>query len=208
MVSNLRRCIVFAVGLMLMVNLCLADTVQKVPRVSLKVIDAATRQSLPHIAVHYMVLRQTRRTSTLGVLPPIEPLVARVTVSKLTAYTDSDGMVEFPEVQVPLMSHLFSVDEIESQKFFINLEPSPDAERFLSDRDEKADRYTLLLRSQPKLERVTTPDHSHKGFLLTIVNGLPGAHGREEAEATVEFRPEQLDRNVATTLQVALKSKI
>jgi len=205
--SSLLRCNVLALALMLAMNFCLADTVQNVPQVSLRVIDALSRQSLPHIAVHYLVLRQTRRTSILGVLPPIEPLVERVTVSKLTAYTNPDGLVEFPEVQVPLRSHLFSVDEIESQKLFINLEPSSDAQRFLSDQDEKADKYALLLRSQPNLEHVVTPDPSHKGFLLTIVNGLPAAHGREEVEATVEFWPGRFNRDAPTTLQLGLKAK-
>jgi hypothetical protein len=169
-----------------------AATTQEIRPLTLRVVDAASRQPVEGIVVHYIVLRGTYRTSTFGVLPPVEPLVERTIVAKLSGRTDSEGEVSFGGVEVQLENYFIlpRKDKIDSEMLFINLEPSEEAKQRLSFPDGTNDLYDLLVRTVPELERVTHPDQRYKGYLLQTVNLIADAHGREQKNATVHFKPE------------------
>lgn len=169
----------------------LAGTTQKLRPLTVKVIDSHSKQALEGIAIHYIVVKGTFRTSTLWVLPPIEPLVGYTIVSKRSAKTNVYGEVTFEGVEVYLESYFIwpRVERIDTETIFINLEPTESA-KIYSDGGEKIDLYDLLYRQLPELKYVTHPNQEYLGYVLTTVGFIDKAHGREQEAATFEFRPE------------------
>lgn len=190
-------------------NASYGDSLQKLRPVSVKIVDARSKEPLSGIVVHYLVVRATYRTSTLGVLPPVEPLAEQSIVSKLTAATDGNGEVHFSGVVVPLRTYLIRPreDRVDSEMFFINLEPSDEARKRLSFSDRENDTYELLFRTLPDLKRVTRPNEKYRGYLLETVASIGEAHGREEQNATVDFRPADFSKQDPTTFTIGLRQK-
>jgi hypothetical protein len=168
---------------------CHSDTLQKIRPITIKVIDAQTREPLRGIVVHRLVLRGTFRTSFLWVFPPIEPLVETSIASRKSGYTDDNGEASFEGVEVSLAEYWFRprVDRIDSEIILVNLEPSEEAERWYA--PEKIDKYEILHRSLPNLERLVHPDKKYKGYWLGSAD-IREAHGREQERASVSFRPD------------------
>lgn len=206
--SNADACfLVLLAALVGSANTCHADSLQRLRPVVLTVTDAASKKPLSGIVVHYLVLRSTYRTSTLGVLPPIEPFIERGVVSKLTGYTDANGEVSFQGVEIPLRTYIVRPreDKIDSEMFFVNLEPSEEAKRRLSFEDRENDRYELFVRTLPELDRVTHPNPAYKGYLLQTVPSISQAHGREQEKVTVHFQPEDFARHDTAAFSVPLR---
>ena len=184
-----------------------AGTIQKVRSLTVKVIDSHSKQALEDITVHYIVVKGTYRTSTFGVLPPIEPLVGYTIVSKKSAATNANGEVTFEGVEVYLKSYFIwpRIDKIHSEEIFINLEPTEVARQRLSVEGEKNDHYELLFRQLPELKYVTNPSHKYKGYVLTNVD-IRESHGREQESATFEFRPEDFSREAKAYFLIELRT--
>ena len=171
----------------------LGGTTQKVRSLTVKVIDFRTKHALEGITVHYIVIKGTYRTSTLGVLPPIEPLVGYTIVSKKSADTNANGEAIFEGVEGYFKSYFAwpRIEKIHSEEIFINLEPTEVARQRLSVEGEKNDHYELLSRQLPELKYIMNPNPKYKGYVLTTVD-IREPHGREQEGATFEFRPEVL----------------
>jgi hypothetical protein len=195
----LLKLITLAICIPLAAGSSVAATYQKIRPVTLKVVDATSRRPLQGIVVHYVVFRATYRTSTLGVLPPIEPLVERTPVGQLSGKTDANGEVNFGGIEVSLETYRFRprMDKVDSEVFFVNLEPGPELLKRGSTEGGEKQVHELLFRTLPKLVGVVQPNARYKGYVLQTVAEISHAHSREQEVASVEFVPTDFARQDA-----------
>jgi hypothetical protein len=130
-------------------------------------------------------------------------------VSKLSGSTDINGEVNFSGVEVNLEEYRFlpRMQKIDSEMLFVNLEPSEEAKQRLSFEDRANDRYELLFRTLPKLDRVEHPNAKYSGYVLETVNLISEAHDREQENATFEFRPEDFRREEKAYFAIGLHER-
>jgi hypothetical protein len=164
---------------------------QELRPITVRVTDAASGKPLPGIVVHYLVLRRTDRTSTLWILPPIEPLVERTIEVKKSALTDGEGQARFEGAKIELRKYVFSsrIERIDSEMVFVNLRPLDRARSRFGSEGERLDDYDLLHKNLPELPHAINVNPKYKGHVLVTAD-ISEPHGREQELASFSFRPD------------------